>query len=214
MPSMGLYFAMMSPGTRGTPVGQVIYFVGKILLLAVPLIAFRLQKRNLDILWPITKRAIQRGLIWGICFAFAISIGILIALGLGLDPTSIKAAAFENGLNSWPRYLGLAIYLSFFNSLCEEFISRDFIFNQWQAFFTPITAAILANMSFTLHHTLALLNQTTLLPTILGSLAVFLAGCTWSWLYARYRSLLPAYFSHILADLAIFAWGAWIIFGR
>ncbi len=44
------------------------------------------------------------------------------------------------------------------------------------------------------------------------NLGIFCAGLHWSALTLRYQSLLPACISHILADLALLAVGAWILF--
>jgi membrane protease YdiL (CAAX protease family) len=42
------------------------------------------------------------------------------------------------------------------------------------------------------------------------SIAVFVAGLTWSWIYARSASIWSAWASHALVDIAVF-WAGWQI---
>jgi hypothetical protein len=49
--------------------------------------------------------------------------------------------------------------------------------------------------------------------TLLGSTGVFIGGATWSWIYLRWRNIYAAYVSHVLADLAVFGVGWYIVFG-
>jgi uncharacterized protein len=50
--------------------------------------------------------------------------------------------------------------------------------------------------------------------TLLCCAGVFAGGVIWSALYLRYRSIWPGYLSHALADLAIFAIGASLLFNH
>jgi membrane protease YdiL (CAAX protease family) len=72
----------------------------------------------------------------------------------------------------------------------------------------PATALL-----FTLHHIIALAAYFDWRITLIGSAGVFTGSVIWSILYLRYRSLWPAYISHIGADVAVFLIGAWLIFG-
>jgi len=47
---------------------------------------------------------------------------------------------------------------------------------------------------------------------VLGSAAALAAGACWSWLYLRYGSIWPAWISHVIADIAVFAVGWQLLF--
>jgi hypothetical protein len=46
-----------------------------------------------------------------------------------------------------------------------------------------------------------------------ASTGVFIGGVIWAWLYSRYRSIWPGWISHVLADIAVFGVGWWLLFG-
>ncbi len=76
----------------------------------------------------------------------------------------------------------------------------------------PIAVTVSAAI-FTTHHVVAM--ATFLEPSllILASAGVFIGGATWSWMYARYRSIWPGWLAHACADVAIFGCAYYLLFG-
>jgi hypothetical protein len=117
------------------------------------------------------------------------------------------------GLSTPRAYLLGALGWIFANSLMEEFVYRWFVLDQCERIMRPLPAVLSSAAVFTAHHVVAL---STYLPrhlTALASLGVFLGGVLWALLYSRYRSIWPAWVSHVLADIAIFAVGWAALFG-
>lgn len=212
LPSVGVFFAMALPATRGTPLGQSAYFLAKLLFLGIPIAYWWFKRPALDRYIPIQKPHVFAGLGWGVLFVLVIWIALAIAIYAGFEVGSIKQATQKNGLDTVPKFLLLAAYLSFVNSFAEEFIWRDFLYQQWRHFLSPKSALCLTNGAFGVHHFFALVVQTHWQLALLATTGVIIAGCIWSWLYLTYKSIWPAYISHIFADLAIFGAVGWLLF--
>jgi membrane protease YdiL (CAAX protease family) len=63
------------------------------------------------------------------------------------------------------------------------------------------------------HHVIAVSQYLDPLLTFLASAGVFAGALIWSWLYMRYRSIWPGWLSHVLADIAVFGIGWYLLFG-
>ncbi len=212
-PSFGVFmFLVVAPGA----IGASVYALMKAHLLLFPLLWWRyVEKRpwSLSLLPPTKRReGWTVGVVSGVLIAGVI-LGAYFILGqewIGVE--GVLAKAREGGLDRWPNYLGLVTYLTFINSLLEEYVWRWFVYVQLERWLGRGRAVVGAALAFTLHHVIALTVQFDLRVTILGSVGVFVGGLIWSWCYGRYRSIWPGYVSHIGADAAIFWVGAQLLF--
>lgn len=212
LPSLGVWLSMGIPGIRGSLLGQSLYFVGKVLFYAVPLACFLLEKPRQTLLGPLRAKFLAEGTLWGFILSLGVVFAISLITWLAIDLSSIRQAALQSGLDSGIKFTVLVLYLSFINSFMEEFVWRYFLFRQSLCFLSKPGSVLFINLAFSLHHFLALYYQTAVSHALLGALAVFAAGCLWSYLILSSKSLWSAYISHIWIDLAIFAWAGWIIF--
>jgi uncharacterized protein len=212
VPTLGVFFAMIFEPTRGTPLGQGIYGFSKIWILALPLIWLFFVDRTLISFSPVRNRGLWTGALLGIIIAAAILGTYWLFARDFIDVEQMRAAAAKNGLDSPVKYLVLVIYLALVNSLLEEYVWRWFVFRKSEVLLGGTLAVFASAGMFTLHHVFALEAQTSWQPTALASLGIFIGGCTWSWLYLRYRSIWPGYVSHIFADIAVFIVGWQILF--
>jgi len=117
------------------------------------------------------------------------------------------------GLSTPLRYGLLAAYLAFVNSALEEYAWRWFVTTRWEALVRPRVAVLLSAACFTLHHAVALSAQMSWGPVLAASAGVFTGGVIWSRLFVRHGSVVPAWASHVLADLAVLGVGADLVFG-
>lgn len=197
----------------GDPVGQVLFLITKLWVLILPLMWHRLVDRQ-----PIGWSPPQHG--GGRMAALTgLSIGLVILGAYGvmcrmdwLDSQRIIERASRTGLNRPDAYLAGAVYWITLNSLMEEYVWRWFVFRKLELILGSRAAVVGASLGFTAHHVVALSAHFQWPMIALGSLGVFVGGLTWSWLYARYRSIWPCYLSHALVDLPIFWVGYDLIF--
>lgn len=213
LPSLGTAAAMVFEATRGTLFGQGVYMAGKLGLLVIPLIWFlKVEGGTLRVPhWD--GKGLGLGLVSGLVIS-AVIFGAYTLLGPRLiDPEMVRETAAASGLDHWPTFLGLALYICLVNATLEEYVWRWFVCRQCESLTGKAVAVPLAALFFTLHHVVALAVQFNVMATVLCSLGVFTGGCIWSWFYMRYRTIWPGVVSHILVDVAIFWIASQLIFG-
>jgi membrane protease YdiL (CAAX protease family) len=206
-PTLGALTAfVLAPG----PIGQAVYALCKLWILALPVV-WHLGVERKRLSWsPLARevrvRALGEGLVLGGVFA-AVMLAANAWVGeRWLDSQALREVLTRAGLDTHGRYLAMALYIALANSLLEETVWRWFAFRQVERLVGPRLGVPLAALAFTLHHILVLGVQLGTELAIAGSIAVFVAGCLWSWLYARWRSIWPGWLCHALVDAA----GLWI----
>jgi len=130
-----------------------------------------------------------------------------------MDLLPLRTEVQKMGLNTALPYLAGAAGWTFINSLMEEYVYRWFIVRQCEALMNGPAAVIASAAIFTAHHVVAVTQYLEPLLAFLASAGVFAGGVIWSWLYLRYRSIWPCWISHVLADIAVFGVGWWLLFG-
>jgi len=206
-PTLGALCAFVwAPGA----VGQAVYFVAKLWLLALPLY-WRLrvegQPLSLSRLAPARRLA---GLVVGLVLAASMGGAILGAYAwLGetwIDLERLREAVRAAGLTERGRFLAFSAYLILINSLAEEYVWRWFCLRQCSAVMSGRWAIVVSSLFFSLHHAVVFAVQFEARTAALAVCGVFVAGCIWSACYLRFRSIWPGYLSHVGADVA----GLWI----
>ncbi len=154
------------------------------------------------------SRGLMLGLTSGLLGATVVVLGFHFVLRERIDTTLIREMARKNHLLAPALYLAVAVYICAFNSLLEEYVWRWFVYGRFEKLVPRGWAVFLAAAAFTLHHSIILASQFGAEMCLIGSLAVFVAGLTWSWIYAKTRSIWSAWLSHALIDIAVF-WAGW-----
>lgn len=193
-------------------VGNSVFTAMKVWAVVFPLLwTFKSDRASLRLpkfKWEELNIGLQLGILM-----FSLILLTYFLLGKAIDLTALRAKAVEVGIVSPALYLLGCIYWSFINSLIEEYTWRGFVVSQAKILLPNMSAVVLAALLFTVHHSIALYGYThNWLVVFVGSLGVFMAGTIWAWCYSRYRSVIPGYTSHILADLAIALVGYQILF--
>lgn len=212
-PSIGALSALwLWPGS----VGSTIYALCKVVLYGIPAIVAWCTLTRADI-----REGIRRGLrtapiLYAIVSGLVIGGGILLLwftlLAERSDTVKLVDVVTETGLDQQLRYWAFAAWLCIGNSLLEEFVFRWFIDSRLRILgVPPIFALGLSAAIFTMHHVIVLAAFFDPPLVILGSAGVFVGGVIWSWSLRHWQSLLPAWISHALIDVAIFLVGASIL---
>jgi hypothetical protein len=116
------------------------------------------------------------------------------------------------GLGSAESFLAAAAGWTLVNSLMEEYVYRWFLFRQCEALIKRPAAILVSAAIFSAHHVIAVSQYLEPSLVVIASTGVFVGGAIWSWLFAQYRSVWPCWLSHVLADIAVFTLGWWLLF--
>jgi uncharacterized protein len=121
-----------------------------------------------------------------------------------LDITDIRARAQQTRVNIPLMVFGFGTFQTLINSLVEEYVWRWFVYQKCEVLVKKSLAVYLSALFFTLHHIILIAAHVDdwRLVTALA-IAVFIAGVCWAKCFQIYRSLLPIYISHMIADLAL-----------
>jgi membrane protease YdiL (CAAX protease family) len=210
-PTLGLVAALYLWPEQ--PLGQLLYAVPKVWLLALPLAWVVLVDRRRPRLPRLTSRGIGEGLATG-ALMFVVIVAAYRLFGHWIDTEAMAAQIAAIGLGTPTVYLAAALYWCTVNSILEEYVWRWFVFTRCEVLMSRGVAATVGGVLFTMHHVIALAYYFDWRVTLIGSAGVFIGGTTWTWLYLRWRNIYAAYVSHVCADLAVFGVGWHIVFGN
>ena len=210
VPTIGVAAAMYAaPGT----VGQAIFVAAKVWLVAFPAFWYLVVERGKPSWSPPRQGGLGVGAALGLVMGAVILIAYWSGLSDQIDPMLLRRTADELELTRPWVYISGAGYWILINSVLEEYVYRWFILRQLRELMNDTAAVLGSALIFTIHHTVAMADYLGPLHNALGTVAVFVAGVCWSWLYLRYRSIWPPWIAHVVADIAIFLIGWQLIFG-
>ena len=216
-----IYFVWMP----GSTIGKSAYGGIKIWLLLWPIIVgcrlireSRSDKRRMNWLTrclpevpasgPNRKRTVAIGA------AFGLAVAAFAVLLLIIPPTSEVIHSFGpqirqrvDDFGGLKYYFALGAFICVLHSALEEFYWRGFVFGHLRHLVPTRAAHLLAALAFAAHHVVVLNQFFTAGIAWLFSLGVALGGLMWSILYQRHGTLLGAWISHLIADIAIIVIG-------
>ena len=204
---------LLSHGAGDGSISQAIFVLTKLWLICVPVIWFlKIDAGTLS--W---SKPEQGGYAMSLGLGIGMSISMVLAwflLGDAIDAKLLSDALEPVGLLDPQVYLLATIYWIVFNSLLEEYVFRWFLVTKSEILVgTGTPAIILSALIFVVHHTVALaIFGFPWWANLLSSIALFIGGAIFSWLYVRYRSVWIPYIAHAICDVAVFAVGASILF--
>ena len=213
----------------GSTLGKTAYGGIKLWLLVWPIIVglwiireTRSGKRRMNPLTrclpsiPLDDSQHKQTLLIGVAFGlavFALAVLLLIIPGsreslISFGPQIRDQVDDFGGLK---YYFALGAFICVIHSALEEFYWRGFVFGHLRHLVPAWAAHILAALAFTAHHVIVL-NQ-FFSPGIAWtfSLCVAIGGLMWSFLYQRHGTLLGAWISHLICDVAIITIGWYLI---
>jgi hypothetical protein len=210
VPSVSVVMAMIvAPG----PIGKTIFAVAKSWLLVFPAAWYLLVEKGRPSWSPPRGGGLAAGALSGLALAFVIVTGAWLFGVQEMDLAPLRTVVREMGLNSVIPFLAGAAGWTFVNSLMEEYVYRWFILRQCESLMHGTAAVCASAAIFTAHHVIAVSQYLDPVLATLASAGVFIGGLVWGWLYIRYRSVWPCWLSHVLADIAVFGVGWYLLFG-
>ena len=128
------------------------------------------------------------------------------------DFSGITASLTGNIGVSKENFLYVAIYISFVNSLLEEFFFRGFGFLTLKKFLSKPLVYIISPLIFAMYHIAMMIGWFSLYLFALILVGLFIGGFIFDWLDEKTGTLYPSWFVHMFANFAINTVG-FILFG-
>jgi len=139
-------------------------------------------------------------------------LGAYFIIGPFFDFSNITITLQNNiGVNK-TNFIYVALYISFINSLLEEFFFRGFGFLTLKKFTSRKVAYIFSAGVFSLYHIAIMTSWFTPILFILLIFSLFVAGLLFNWLNEKSNNIYTSWMVHLFANLAINTIG-FILFG-
>lgn len=194
--------------------GYIYKSVIKLLLfMAIPVL-YTMVDRNIklkEIFKLRSKKQLLISIILGLGVYIIIFTAYLILKGF-IDLENIKNI-MEKSINvNRDNFIQVAIYISFINSLLEEFFFRGFIFLNFKKLFKRELAYIASALAFAIYHVAIMANWFTVPLFILSMIGLFVGGLIFNYLNDKNSNIYSSWLVHMAANFAINTVG-FIMFG-
>lgn len=185
-----------------------------VLFLVLPMIYFILYKDKYDYLKRLfmpKKRDFLLAIL--LCIGvYTVIIGAYFFLGSYIDLSTIRDSLTSGiGVNA-QNFVYVAIYISFVNSLLEEFFFRGFAFLVLKQEINKRIAYIFSSAMFALYHVGMTSGWFNVFIYTLAMLGLFVGGCIFDFLNEKCENIYPSWLVHMFANFAINTIG-FILFG-
>ena len=179
-------------------------FIKIILFSIVPLLYSRYNNElNLSSLFKVkSKKEIIIALLSGVS-VFIVILGAYFIIGNFFDFSKVVSSLSENvGVNN-NNFLFVAIYISFINSLLEEFFFRGFAFLKLKEVSTRKFAYIFSSLAFALYHVAMMMGWFDISLFLLTIVGLFIGGLIFNYFNEKYKNIYVTWLIHMFANFAI-----------
>ena len=184
------------------------------LFLLVPCICFIVWREKAEhlrrLFWP-QKKSFLIALVLGIA-VFAVILGAYFVLRPFIDFSGIRDSLTGGIGVTADNFVFVAIYISFVNSLLEEFFFRGYAFLLLRREVGRRFAYVYSSALFALYHVGMTSGWFNPLIGVLAMLGLFAGGCIFNFLNERFDCIYPSWLVHMFANFAINTIGC-ILFG-
>ena len=176
-------------------------------------------KIGLFLLIPFLLSRVERDLDFGAIFRFH-KRGFLTALGLGIgiyavilgayfligpyfDFSNIAGSLTRNAGVTKDNFLYVSLYISFVNSLLEEFFFRGFLFTNLKKSGPRNFAYCFSALTFALYHVAMMIGWFNLWLNLLVMVGLAVGGVIFNWLNEKQDCIYVSWLVHMFANFAI-----------
>ncbi|MGF0108645.1 CPBP family intramembrane glutamic endopeptidase [Clostridium sp. SGI.024] len=179
-------------------------FIKIILFSIMPIIYSRYDKElNLSSLFKVkSKREIIIALLAGLA-VFLFILGAYLIIGRFFDFSNVTSSLSENIGVDKENFILVAIYISFVNSLLEEFFFRGFAFLKLKEVSTRKFAYIFSALAFALYHVAMMIGWFDISLFILTIGGLFIGGLIFNYFNEKYKNIYVSWLIHMFANFAI-----------
>ena len=174
-----------------------------VLFLCLPL-AYAHFNCDIDIksLFVANKRGMK--LAFGLCIpVFAVIMAAYLLLKDVFDFSAVTGALTGNIGVDKNNFVFVALYISFVNSLLEEFFFRGFAFLSLKKFASPRFAYAFSAAVFALYHIAIMTGWFSVWVFVITVAGLFAGGLIFNWLNAKSDNIYTSWFVHMFANFAI-----------
>lgn len=177
-----------------------------LLFFGIPLLYGKFFHKELDLItlfrFRNAKKGIRDALLWG-CGVFLLIIGAYLLIGRFFDFSQIcsnmeSAMGIHKG-----NFIFVVLYISFFNSLLEEFFFRGFACLRLQKYASKRFSYCFSSFLFALYHTAMMWIAFEPPLVILSLVGLFVGGFIFNYFNQKYQNLYISWLIHMGANFAI-----------
>ena len=148
------------------------------------------------------KKGILTALLLG-GLLYGVILGAYFAVSPFFDFSGIADSLTQTAGVTRDNFLWVSLYISFVNSLLEEFFFRGFIFTNLKKSSNRLLAYGISSLLFSLYHTAMMLGWFSLPLFLLVLAGLFAGGVIFNYLNERYDSLVVSWGVHMFANFSI-----------
>lgn len=185
-----------------------------VLFLLIPIIYLVISKQELNVIkrmFKFEKKSFIKSLLLGIGVYVAIIVAYFIFKDL-IDLNNIEETLSTTMKVNADNFIFVALYISFINSLLEEFFFRGYVFMLVKQYTKVINSYLYSGIIFALYHVGMLQGWFDIYIYLLAMVSLFVGGCIFNYLNDKWKSIYPSWLVHLFANLAINTIGL-ILFG-
>lgn len=149
-----------------------------------------------------SRRQFLRSLVLGISI-YMLIIGAYFILTTYINLSEIREILYKSGDITRGNFLYVAVYISFFNSLLEEFFFRGFIFLSLKKRSSRTIAYIVSALAFSLYHIGIMVDWFNIVIFFLALIALFIGGLVFNYLNEENKNIYNSWLVHMFANFAL-----------
>ena len=185
------------------PVYAVKSVIKIVLFLALPVVYTSTDNRiKLKTLFKVNKNGFKTALILGIS-VYALILGGYLLLKDVFDFSSVTGALMDSVKVNANNFIYVSLYISFVNSLLEEFFFRGFAFLTLKKISSAKYAYIFSSVAFSIYHVAIMTGWFSIPLFLLIISGLFVGGLIFNYLNDKYSNIYVSWFVHMFANFAI-----------
>lgn len=203
---MGIVDAVIRPSYAIKSIIKIFLFLG------CPLIYSRYDKEiSLKKLLSINKNNLIKPLLLGIG-VFLVILAAYLFLKNVLDFSKITSSLKSNVGVSKDNFVFVSLYISFINSMLEEFFFRGFAFLSLKRYTSRFFSYSISSIAFALYHVSMMIGWFSIGTLLLVIVGLIVGGIIFNLLNERNNNIYSSWMVHMFANFAINTVG-FILFG-
>ena len=167
--------------------------------LIIPLIKYK--SMHIGKLFDLRKMDLKYPVLLGIGVFSVVIIAYFICKSF-IDLSAIEGLLGMSDINA-DNFIYVALYISFMNSLLEEFFFRGYAFLLLKDVSSKKFAYIFSSAMFAIYHVGMTSGWFNIIIYFLSLFGLFIGGCIFDYLNDRYENIYPSWIVHMCANFAI-----------